>query len=170
MSQSLVLPLLPLRDVVVYPHMVIPLFVGRDKSIKALERAMAADKQVMLVAQRDAAADHERDAGQIQRRVPGQIFVKRALDAPHGVPGAVVIQLPAQVHHQTPCRVFGSNLHFLPSLFFTGLHPLPTHILAFSLRAKRRNPSTGSTISREVFYRLSINNTCNSISTVLYCP
>ena len=57
MSQSLVLPLLPLRDVVVYPHMVIPLFVGRDKSIKALERAMAADKQVMLVAQRDAAAD-----------------------------------------------------------------------------------------------------------------
>ncbi len=57
MSQSLVLPLLPLRDVVVYPHMVIPLFVGRDKSIKALERAMATDKQVLLVAQRDATDD-----------------------------------------------------------------------------------------------------------------
>ena len=51
------LPLLPLRDVVVYPHMVIPLFVGRDKSIRALEAAMAADKQVLLVAQKSAAVD-----------------------------------------------------------------------------------------------------------------
>lgn len=51
------LPLLPLRDVVVYPHMVIPLFVGRAKSIEALEAAMAADKQVLLVAQKNAADD-----------------------------------------------------------------------------------------------------------------
>ncbi|MCV6613690.1 MAG: LON peptidase substrate-binding domain-containing protein, partial [Cellvibrionaceae bacterium] len=51
------LPLLPLRDVVVYPHMVVPLFVGREKSIEALEVAMAADKQVMLVAQKDASDD-----------------------------------------------------------------------------------------------------------------
>lgn len=51
------LPLLPLRDVVVYPHMVIPLFVGRDKSIVALEQAMAADKQVLLVAQKNASDD-----------------------------------------------------------------------------------------------------------------
>lgn len=51
------LPLLPLRDVVVYPHMVIPLFVGREKSIRALEAAMAADKQVLLVAQKNAAVD-----------------------------------------------------------------------------------------------------------------
>ncbi len=51
------LPLLPLRDVVVYPHMVIPLFVGREKSIKALESAMASDKQVLLVAQRSASVD-----------------------------------------------------------------------------------------------------------------
>jgi len=51
------IPLLPLRDVVVYPHMVIPLFVGREKSIAALEAAMAADKQVMLVAQRNASDD-----------------------------------------------------------------------------------------------------------------
>ncbi|HIQ52185.1 MAG TPA: endopeptidase La, partial [Pseudomonas pachastrellae] len=50
-------PLLPLRDVVVYPHMVIPLFVGRDKSIQALEAAMAGNKQVLLVAQRDASDD-----------------------------------------------------------------------------------------------------------------
>jgi ATP-dependent Lon protease len=51
------LPLLPLRDVVVYPHMVIPLFVGRPKSIRALERAMSADKQIFLIAQRNAAED-----------------------------------------------------------------------------------------------------------------
>ncbi len=50
-------PVLPLRDVVVYPHMVIPLFVGREKSIKALEAAMEADKQILLVAQRNAATD-----------------------------------------------------------------------------------------------------------------
>ncbi|MEH6582138.1 MAG: endopeptidase La [Halioglobus sp.] len=57
-SSSVVdLPLLPLRDVVVYPHMVLPLFVGRERSIKALEDAMASDKQVLLVAQRNAADD-----------------------------------------------------------------------------------------------------------------
>ncbi|MEY3464436.1 MAG: hypothetical protein RL603_34 [Pseudomonadota bacterium] len=51
------IPVLPLRDVVVYPHMVIPLFVGREKSILALEAAMKADKRVMLVAQRQADID-----------------------------------------------------------------------------------------------------------------
>jgi ATP-dependent Lon protease len=51
-------PVLPLRDVVVYPHMVIPLFVGREKSIRALERAMEDNKQILLVAQRSAAQDN----------------------------------------------------------------------------------------------------------------
>src|SRR5690606_4898932 len=52
------LPLLPLRDVVVYPHMVTPLFVGREKSIEALEVAMANDKQVLLVAQKNPGDDN----------------------------------------------------------------------------------------------------------------
>jgi len=50
-------PVLPLRDVVVYPHMVIPLFVGRDKSIDAIEAAMNNDKQLLLVAQKEADVD-----------------------------------------------------------------------------------------------------------------
>lgn len=56
-STPLQLPLLPLRDVVVYPHMVLPLFVGRERSIEALEHAMAGSKQVLLVAQREAGDD-----------------------------------------------------------------------------------------------------------------
>ena len=56
-SERLELPLLPLRDVVVFPHMVIPLFVGRPKSIKALETAMGAGKNILLVAQKSAAKD-----------------------------------------------------------------------------------------------------------------
>ncbi len=54
---SSAIPVLPLRDVVVFPHMVIPLFVGRKKSIKALERAMEGGKQIMLVAQKSASDD-----------------------------------------------------------------------------------------------------------------
>jgi ATP-dependent Lon protease len=54
---EVVYPLLPLRDVVVFPHMVVPLFVGRDKSIKALEWAMSHEKEIFLSAQRDAKVD-----------------------------------------------------------------------------------------------------------------
>ena len=56
-SERIALPLLPLRDVVVFPHMVIPLFVGRPKSIKALDTAMESGKSIMLVAQKNAAKD-----------------------------------------------------------------------------------------------------------------
>ena len=52
-----VLPVLPLRDIVVFPHMIVPLFVGREKSIKALEEVMREDKRIMLVAQKNAGDD-----------------------------------------------------------------------------------------------------------------
>ena len=56
-DSTLIVPVLPLRDVVVYPHMVIPLFVGREKSIRALEAAMDDDKRILLVAQKSAEVD-----------------------------------------------------------------------------------------------------------------
>ena len=61
-SDDLVFPVLPLRDVIVFPNMVIPLFVGREKSIKSLEVAMDANKQIMLVAQKTADLDDPKDS------------------------------------------------------------------------------------------------------------
>src|SRR3989339_192094 len=51
-QERLVLPVLPLRDIVVFPHMVIPLFVGRDKSIRGLENAISGEKRIVLAAQK----------------------------------------------------------------------------------------------------------------------
>ncbi len=76
------LPVLPLRDVVVYPHMVIPLFVGRDRSIKALDQAMAADKQILLVAQKSPDVD---DPGQADLYTVGTLAtVLQLLKLPDG--------------------------------------------------------------------------------------
>ena len=60
-SDSQIFPVLPLRDVIVFPNMVIPLFVGREKSIKSLEVAMDSNKQIMLVAQKTADLDDPQD-------------------------------------------------------------------------------------------------------------
>ncbi len=56
-SGESVFPVLPLRDIVVFPHMIVPLFVGREKSINALEEVMRADKQILLATQKDAGDD-----------------------------------------------------------------------------------------------------------------
>ena len=55
--KSALFPVLPLRDIVVFPHMIVPLFVGREKSIRALEEVMRDDKQILLVAQKNAGQD-----------------------------------------------------------------------------------------------------------------
>src|ERR1700757_342457 len=57
MSEIKVLPVLPLRNIVVFPHMVVPLFVGRDKTVRALEEAMAADKTILLATQKNENED-----------------------------------------------------------------------------------------------------------------
>ena len=72
MSELRTLPVLPLRDIVVFPHMVVPLFVGRDKSVRALEEVMRGDKQILLVTQKNSADDDP---------APGDIFDARFADA-----------------------------------------------------------------------------------------
>ncbi len=57
MADKQIIPILPLRDIVVFPHMVVPLFVGRDKSINALEEVMKADKKILLLTQKDASIE-----------------------------------------------------------------------------------------------------------------
>ena len=56
-TQGSLYPVLPLRDIVVFPHMIVPLFVGREKSVRALEDVMKDDKQILLVTQKNAAQD-----------------------------------------------------------------------------------------------------------------
>ena len=56
-------PVLPLRDIVVFPHMIVPLFVGRDKSVRALEQVMEQDKQILLSSQRDPTEDDPSQEG-----------------------------------------------------------------------------------------------------------
>ena len=56
-TESATYPVLPLRDIVVFPHMIVPLFVGREKSIRALEEVMGTDKQIMLATQINATDD-----------------------------------------------------------------------------------------------------------------
>ncbi|GMG88683.1 endopeptidase La [Biformimicrobium ophioploci] len=100
-------PLLPLRDVVVYPHMVIPLFVGREKSIDALEEAMRNDKQVLLVAQKQASED---DPGEDDiYRVGTVASVLQLLKLPDGtvkvlVEGSERVSITEVVDHENHYR------------------------------------------------------------------
>ena len=64
---ELSIPVLPLRDIVVFPHMIVPLFVGREKSVRALEDVMKDDKQILLVTQKNAAAGRSRARRHLSR-------------------------------------------------------------------------------------------------------
>ncbi len=67
-------PVLPLRDIVVFPHMIVPLFVGREKSIRALEEVMRADKQILLATQQNPSEDEPTPRDDLQRRYAGRPF------------------------------------------------------------------------------------------------
>ena len=114
-DQMLVAPVLPLRDVVVYPHMVIPLFVGREKSIKALEDAMAGDKQILLVAQESAEVD-DPTADDIHR-VGTYSTILQLLKLPDGTVKVLVegAQRARVVHYLTDDEHFSAQLVLLPS-------------------------------------------------------
>jgi len=87
-SQTNVFPVLPLRDIVVFPHMIVPLFVGREKSVRALEDVMKDDKQILLVAQKNAAQD---DPGQEDIYVVGTVStVLQLLKLPDGTAKVLV--------------------------------------------------------------------------------
>ena len=100
MPDTTKLPVLPLRDIVVFPHMVVPLFVGREKSVRALEEVMKTDKQIMLVTQKDRDQDDPE---------PGDIYtigvlasVLQLLKLPDGTVKVLVEgKSRAAVHHFT---------------------------------------------------------------------
>ena len=105
-AASELFPLLPLRDVVVFPHMVIPLFVGRTKSIKALETAMEADKSIALVAQKSAAKD---EPGKDDLYTIGSMAnILQMLKLPDGT----VKVLVEGTHRANVQRVFDAKTHF----------------------------------------------------------
>ncbi|HSD86104.1 MAG TPA: endopeptidase La [Kofleriaceae bacterium] len=89
------LPLLPLRDIIVFPHMVVPLFVGRDKSLSALEEAMAGDKQILLAAQRRAKTDDPSEEDIFSIGTVGHII--QLLRFPKG-PVKVLVEGRARAH------------------------------------------------------------------------
>jgi ATP-dependent Lon protease len=96
-----ILPLLPLRDIVVFPHMVVPLFIGRDKSIAALEAALSHERLIFLAAQRDAGTNE-----------PGEEDIFRIGTVAHIVQ---ILKLPdGTVKVLVDGRFRARLLHFLP--------------------------------------------------------
>ena len=77
-SQRFMLPLLPLRDIVVFPHMVAPLFVGREKSVNALTEAMNNDKRVFLSTQKKSNPNGTKHVGVVYKELPNIINKKNA--------------------------------------------------------------------------------------------
>ena len=100
------IPVLPLRDVVVYPHMVIPLFVGRKKSIRALEEAMTQDKQILLITQKHASHD---DPGEGSVYAIGTIAtILQLLKLPDGT-----VKVLAEGTHRAKIDAFEPNEDYL---------------------------------------------------------
>ena len=109
------IPVLPLRDVVVYPHMVIPLFVGREKSIHALDAAMRADKRIMLVAQKQADVDDPK--GEDLYRIGTVATILQLLKLPDGTVKVLVEGANrAEVDSLSPGDFFTANVRLSPDV------------------------------------------------------
>lgn len=111
-SETIEIPVLPLRDVVVYPHMVIPLFVGRDKSISCLEAAMDSHKQILLVAQKQADTDEPSRSDLFDVGTVATIL--QMLKLPDGTVKVLVEgQQRAKIHSMTQDEFFLAEATFL---------------------------------------------------------
>ncbi|MFV0575665.1 MAG: endopeptidase La [Vibrio sp.] len=111
-SERIEIPVLPLRDVVVYPHMVIPLFVGREKSIQCLEAAMDTNKQILLVAQKDAETDEPKIDDLFTTGTVASIL--QLLKLPDGTVKVLVEgQQRAKVHEFDSNEFFTADAEFL---------------------------------------------------------
>ncbi len=109
------MPVLPLRDVVVYPHMVIPLFVGREKSIVALDLAMKADKRILLVAQKQADVDDPK--GEDLYRVGTVATILQLLKLPDGTVKVLVEGVDrASIEKLTEGEFFSAEVTPMPDL------------------------------------------------------
>ncbi|UUM31374.1 endopeptidase La [Vibrio japonicus] len=111
-SERIEIPVLPLRDVVVYPHMVIPLFVGREKSIACLEAAMDNSKQVLLVAQKEAETDEPSKDDLFEVGTVATIL--QLLKLPDGTVKVLVEgQQRARIHQLTDDEFFVADAEYL---------------------------------------------------------
>lgn len=112
--EKLEMPVLPLRDVVVYPHMVIPLFVGRKRSIKALEAAMLGDKSVLLLAQKNAAEDNPVKEGLFQLGTVSTVL--QLLKLPDGTVKVLVegVQRGRVTHFTDRVEYLAAELEYIP--------------------------------------------------------
>ena len=109
------MPVLPLRDVVVYPHMVIPLFVGREKSIVALDLAMKADKRILLVAQKQADVDDPK--AEDLYRVGTVATILQLLKLPDGTVKVLVEGVDrASIERLTEGEFFSAEVTALPDV------------------------------------------------------
>ncbi|WP_300528659.1 endopeptidase La [Maricaulis sp.] len=116
MSTTKTLPLLPLRDIVVFPHMIVPLFVGREKSVKALEEVMKADKQILLATQKNASDDEPQPDDIHTTGVIASVL--QLLKLPDGtvkvlVEGGTRVQITGyvenEVYYQAACEPVGDD-------------------------------------------------------------
>src|SRR5690606_3203859 len=131
-SDPMDLPLLPLRDVVLFPHMVIPLFVGRPKSIKALEAAMEAERRIMLVAQKAAAKDEPSTEDMFEMGCVATIL--QMLKLPDGT---VKVLVEGQQRAKVLSIVEGET-HFVASVTPMSRETEPSASAATELEALRR--------------------------------